>query len=221
MKTKEEHKSLARLINNLSNDPNIQLASEIQAVRKALETEDPSIEPLKERVLQAAHAALNNNRAAVSQSPAREIFKNVKDGLASAAQIGKKIADHVEVTTNALAAGLTDFLVCSPFSRLQAVPMRGGSGASTTLKLRIPTLGVRVTFRLKGARGEKIFARVISVNDATVSHILDGGIVVAGGNVVGRFADGHVEFATSALAGQFGLRDSEGMPVETVVENAT
>lgn len=56
MKTEEHPKSLARLIANLSNDPDIQSASEIKAARESLEAEDASIARLKQRVLQATRA---------------------------------------------------------------------------------------------------------------------------------------------------------------------
>lgn len=196
----------------------------MEKVREDLKKQGIDTGPTKEKIrtlLEQAKARKQADVPANSQSPALEIFKGVKDGLAAAAQAGQKIADHVQETANALAVGLTDFFVTSPFGRLQSAPMRGGSGTSTTLKLRIATLGVRVTFRLKGARGETIFASVVSLNDAKVSHILDGGTVINGGNVVGRFADGYAEFAASALAGQFGLRDSQGIPLEPVVENAS
>jgi hypothetical protein len=170
---------------------------------------------------EAVERARTSDNAAASPSPVRGVVEGVKESIASATRAGKKIADHVHETATTLAVGLSDFFVTSPFGGLQAAPMRGGSGAGTTLKLRIPSLGVRVTFRLKDARGEKAFARVVSLNDAKVSHILDGGIVIAGGNTVGQFADGYAEFATATLTGQIGLRDSQGKPLEAVVESAS
>lgn len=133
----------------------------------------------------------------------------------------KVLEQFVHGVTSALAAGLADFLVPSPFGGRQAVAMRGGSGGGLTWKLRVPSLGVRIVFRYKDALGDKAFARVISLSDAKTSGVLDEGIVIAGGTVVGRFHRGHAEFTASALAGQIGLRDPQGKPLEVEIESAS
>lgn len=133
----------------------------------------------------------------------------------------KALEQFVHGVTAALAAGLADFLVPNPFGSRQALAMQGGSGGGFSWKLRVPSLGVRVVFRHKDARGERAFARVISLSDAKTSGVLDGGIVIAGGAVVGRFDRGHAEFTVSALAGQIGLRDPQGKPLEVEIESTS
>ena len=212
MKNQEAPRSLTRLIVNLSNDPDIQLESEIQAVRKLLAVEDPSIAPQRERVLQAIQIVLNNNLVATSQSTPHEVMEDMKNRVTAAVQIGKNMVGQVQETAADLAAGLSDFFVTIP-----ALPMRAGSSTKPLIKLRIPSLELQITFRLKDACGERSFARVVSLIDGEISHVLDGGSIIVGGNVIGRFAEGHAEFSAGVLTGQVCLRDPQGKPVEVLV----
>lgn len=98
---------------------------------------------------------------------------------------------------------------------LAGVAGTGGGGA--TLKLRVPDLGVRVTFR-QDSRGERVVARVTLLTDSTLSHKLDGGVVIKAAKVVGKFSRGRSEFKATVLAGQIGLRDRRGKPLIVEIE---
>jgi hypothetical protein len=58
-----------------------------------------------------------------------------------------------------------DYLVGTPIGRFEpAVAASGKTGGTVTLKLRVPDLGIRVTFR-QDARGEKVVASVTNLSD--------------------------------------------------------
>ena len=50
-----------------------------------------------------------------------------------------------------------------------------------------------------------------------MEHVLDGGIIIANGSIIGRFTEGHAEILAGLLIGQVSLRDSQGKPLETLV----
>ena len=113
---------------------------------------------------------------------------------------------------------LEDEFVESTLGRFApAVAGAAATGGAVTLKLRVPELEVRVTFR-QDARGERVIARVTPLNDSSISHKLDGGVVMKGGKVVGKFARGRAEFKAAALSGSIGLRDRRGKPLSAIVE---
>lgn len=96
-----------------------------------------------------------------------------------------------------------------------------GDAATTggkVLKLRVPELGIRVTFR-QDARGEQVIARATRIADSTISYKLDGGSVMKSGKIVGKFVNGRAEFKASMLAGRIGLRDRKGKPLDVEVEH--
>lgn len=101
-----------------------------------------------------------------------------------------------------------------------AIAGAAATGGAVTLKLRLPELEARVTFR-QDARGERVVARVTSLADSTISHKLDGGVVMRGGKIVGKFARGRAEIRAAALAGQIGLRDRKGKSVVAEIEPST
>jgi len=98
-----------------------------------------------------------------------------------------------------------------------AVAGAAATGGGITLKLHVPELEVRVTFR-QDSRGERVIARVTSLIDSNVSHKLDGGVVMRGGKVVGKFARGRAEFKATTLSGKIGLRNRRGNPLVAIVE---
>lgn len=167
-----------------------------------------------------AKAEVVQRSALTFSEPSSESVEGLADNLVPTPHTGMKAADQfVQRVAAALVTGITDFLVATPFGNRQPLAIRGGNRGGFVWTLRIPALGVRVAFRHKDARGERAFARVISLSDAKVSGVLDGGIVVAGGTVVGHFDRGHAEFMASSLAGQIGLRDSQGIPLEVELES--
>ena len=76
MKNDEHTKSLARLVANLSNDPDIQLANEAKAVRDSLEADDPSIDHLKHRVHQAVREIVADSRTEREVALTRKLPQN-------------------------------------------------------------------------------------------------------------------------------------------------
>ena len=157
--------------------------------------------------------------------PRHDYLAEEAAALRPLARLAEEYVDRVQseprVPPSPREMGLPDFSVDSPFGRRHLVGGRGGSGGGVALKLRIPSLGVRVTFRQKDARGEKAVARVTRLADSKVSHQLDGGVVIAGGKAVGKFARGFVEFKMASLAGKVCLRDRHGKPLMVEIEAAS
>jgi hypothetical protein len=144
-------------------------------------------------------------------------------GLRPLARLAEEYVDRLEtkpsVSPSPGEMGVSDFSVISPLGRRLPVGSRGGTGGGVILKLRVSSLEVRVTFR-QDARGEAVFARVTRLNDSELSHRLDGGVVMAGGKAVGKFARGRAEFRAAALTVQIALRDRQGRPLSVEIEAA-
>ncbi len=230
----QKERSLGRLIANLESDPDIQTAIQAQRTVQVLADEAPRIEAFKQRAFRIVEDAMDcyqetsssQQAAAVpvsTSSPihAHDLVNESRDKAVSLPKVGLKTAGKfIQEAASVLASGLSDFLLPpSPFGKLQA--MMGRSGAGIAWKLRIQSLGVRITFRKKDARGEQAFARVVSLRDGEVSRVLDGGTVIVGGYVVGKFTNGCAEFPASAVVGQIALRDSQGNPLDAKEENAS
>jgi hypothetical protein len=61
-----------------------------------------------------------------------------------------------------------------------------------------------------------VVASVTNLSDPATSHKLDGGVVIRGGKIVGKFTRGRCDFKAPALVGQIALRDRNGRPLAAV-----
>jgi hypothetical protein len=148
--------------------------------------------------------------------PRHEYLASDAIALSPLAELAREYVENLPLAP--IEAEIADTLIPSPLGLFEpAVASSSASSGGISLILRVPSLGVRVTFRQDGS-GKQVVARVTDLLSSKRSHKLDGGIVVKAKKAVGKFGRGYAEFTASTLAGQIGLRDRNGRPLQVEIE---
>lgn len=149
--------------------------------------------------------------------PRHEYLASDAVALSPLAELAREYAENSPRPS--IEAEIADTLVSSPLGVFEpAVASSSASSGGISLILRVPSLGVRVTFR-QDANGKQVVARVTDLFSSKRSHKLDGGIVVKAKKAVGKFGRGYAQFTALDLAGQIGLRDRNGRPLQVELES--